>query len=945
MASFASLSGIPTLENEPRLNPFFPVSIDAVDSVMSRMHDNERIAQLFVTRSSQPDDFCAGGFLFNDIDSIHLTSGQDPNGIPYLVGYDMLQAKTQFASEQQLAESNDFELVSRYAFAVGNFLAQLEVNFVLGPALDLYQNDMNHSTENHSYSDNAEIALSFASASVRGFNQAGILSVVGRYPGIGSAKQSIESDSPTLFARSDQLYSNEMIPFKGLVNTGIQNIMIGNVLVPATDSGTNFLTSQSPEVNDMLRNKLGFNGLAWTDISNQESEFNGDATGAIIAGNDVVIIEGNLRQNIIKVNESIDAGTLDRHLINQKCKRIIQAKLWSGKNQPKKKDSAVAEMELILANRAVTDASLTLLKNQNKRIPLQNLDTLKIALITISENLEDFNSEWIQRYSSADFFTIRLNHLEEDYSAFQRKQKEYNLVILLGAPETNLPRKRFGIGEHYQSVIERISIQQPTIFGWYGNTKALLYVSNIASLECVISGHEPTPLSMDLTVQKVFGGRPFTGRLKRKVGNQYEREFGLDTEKTRLAYGLPEEVGIKSEYLSPISAIIRNAIEEKAFPGSQVWFAKDGMVVVNGAFGYHRYDTRDSVHWNDLYDLASITKIAGSVAGLMKLRQDSLFNLDHNLCDYLGEWVDTTQYMQMGMRDIFAHQAGLPAFIPFYASTLQKGVPRYDIYSIAQNETYPLRVARELYIRSDQSDRMFRQIINHSIKPEKKYNYSDVGYYFALRIIEKQSGSKMDAYLNKEYYRPLGLTTMGYKPLEHFEKSRITPTEYDRHFRKQLVHGDVHDPGAAMLGGVGGHAGLFSNANDLGILMQMYLNGGNYGGDFFFDSAVINDFTRCQFCDNKNRRGAGFDKPLREEGSGPSCGCTAKEAFGHQGFTGTVTWADPDQDIIYVFLSNRVYPDASNKKLAHMNVRTDIQQVFYDAIEKSRELDITASQF
>ena len=275
----------------------------------------------------------------------------------------------------------------------------------------------------------------------------------------------------------------------------------------------------------------------------------------------------------------------------------------------------------------------------------------------------------------------------------------------------------------------------------------------------------------------------------------------------------------------------------------------------------------------------------------------------------------------------------------------KKGVPRYDIYSIAQNETYSLRVARELYIRADQSDRMFRQIINHPIKAEKQYKYSDVGYYFALRIIEKQSGMPMDDYLNTKIYKPLGLTTMGYRPLERFDKARITPTEYDRYFRKQLVHGDVHDPGAAMLGGVGGHAGLFSNANDLGILMQMYLNGGDYGSVHYFDSTIIQDFVRCQFCDNNNRRGAGFDKPLTNGGSGPSCGCTSRDAFGHQGFTGTVTWADPDQKVVYVFLSNRVYPNADNKKLAHMNVRTDIQQVFYDAIEKSQPDDSTASQF
>ena len=933
------------MENDARIHPFYPVTLDAADSVMERLDDNERIAQLFVIRNLESSNYYAGGYLLNNLSQNHLSKTIDPNGIPYLIGFDMLNGNNSFAREQQLAESNNLELVSRYSAAVGDYLRNQNINFILGPALDLYHNDMNTATERHSFSDDANITLNYATASVRGYKEAGILSIVGNYPEIGSAKQGYDNDTPILLARSDQLFENELIPYKGLVNSGIQNIMVANAHVPAIDSGINYLATQSPEMNDVLKNILGFNGLIWADLSIQKVEFKDDPTNAILVGNDVIIIDGDLEQKVLKVNESIESGVLSWNLINQKCKRIIQAKIWSAKNQPRIKDSAVAVMELKLAQRELTEASLTLLRNQNDRIPLKNMDTLTIALINISDTPSVFQPEWVQRYTSADIYNIRLNHLEEDYSNFQRKQEQYDLVILLGSPQNSLARKRFGISEHYQSIIERISFKQTTIFAWYGNTKALLYVSKIPNIECVISGHDSSPLSLDFTVQKIFGGRAFTGRLKRKVGNQYEREFGIDTYKSRLAYGIPEEVGIKSEYLAPINDIVHRAINDKACPGAQVWFAKDGKVVINESYGHHQYDSRDTVHWDDLYDLASITKIAGSVAGLMKLSQDSLFNLDHSLCDYLGEWVDTTEYMQMGMREIFTHQAGLPAFIPFYASTLQKGVPRYDIYSIAQNETYPLRVARELYIRADQSDWMFRQIIKHPIKPEKKYKYSDVGYYFALRIIEKQSDRAMDTFLDEIYYKPLGLTTMGYKPLERFEKSRITPTEYDRYFRKQLVHGDVHDPGAAMLGGVGGHAGLFSNANDLGILMQMYLNGGSYGDDFFFDSTIINNFTRCQFCDNNNRRGAGFDKPLRNGGSGPSCGCTSKEAFGHQGFTGTVTWADPDQDIVYVFLSNRVYPNADNKKLAHMNIRTYIQQVFYDAIEKSRELDSTASQF
>ena len=233
---------------------------------------------------------------------------------------------------------------------------------------------------------------------------------------------------------------------------------------------------------------------------------------------------------------------------------------------------------------------------------------------------------------------------------------------------------------------------------------------------------------------------------------------------------------------------------------------------------------------------------------------------------------------------------------------------------------------------------MFREVLNAKLQEEKKYKYSDVGYYFMQRIIERLSASSLDRYVDSVYYQPLGLTTMGYRPLERFPKERITPTEYDRSFRGQLIQGYVHDPGAAMLGGVGGHAGLFSNANDLGVLMQLYLNGGSYGGKKYFSPEVIEDFTRCQFCENDNRRGAGFDKPLTDGSAGPSCGCTDLEAFGHQGFTGTVTWADPGEDVVYVFLSNRVYPNANNRKLLELDIRTDIQQVFYDAIEKGKEL-------
>jgi len=485
---------------------------------------------------------------------------------------------------------------------------------------------------------------------------------------------------------------------------------------------------------------------------------------------------------------------------------------------------------------------------------------------------------------------------------------------------------------------------KPSILVWNGNPNALRNLNNTDRYKAIIETYQNTDYTSDLVTQAIFGGRAIQGNLKRKVKDLYEKETGIATQKIRLGYGIPEEVGIARKDLKKLDEIANKGIEEVAYPGCQIFFAKDGIVVVNNAYGYHHYEKDHRVKVDDLYDLASITKIAGSVAALTKLNSMGLFELDSTLSYYFGETVDTTEYANLTMREILAHQAGLAPFVPFYSKTLSKGSPKYDVYSLAKSEIYPNKVAREFYIRKGYEDVMFSQILNHPLSSEKKYKYSDIGYYFALRIIEIQSKMPMDMFLDSTIYRPLGLSTMTYKPLEKFNKSRITPTEFDRDFRHQLVHGDVHDPGAAMLGGVGGHAGLFSNANDLGILMQMYLNGGNYGGEQLIDSTILADYIRCQFCDNDNRRGAGFDKPLRESGNGPTCGCTNKEAFGHQGFTGTVTWADPGENVVYVFLSNRVYPSANNKKLAELNIRTDMQQAFYDAIKKNRELVKNDSQ-
>jgi len=420
------------------------------------------------------------------------------------------------------------------------------------------------------------------------------------------------------------------------------------------------------------------------------------------------------------------------------------------------------------------------------------------------------------------------------------------------------------------------------------------------------------------------------------VSEQYKEGVGVDVEPLgRFTYVDSEEVGIPENDLYRIDSIALSGMREGAYPGCQVFVAKDGKVIYNKSFGHHTYDSLIAVKNTDIYDLASITKVASTLLTVMRLQDTDQFSLDLNLCDYLTELIpDTSDYGNLNLREILAHQSGLQAWVPFYLKTIRNKELDPIIYSSDSSKIYPYRVAKDIYINEHYPDIIYQRILKGPIK-EKEYRYSDLGYYFLLKIAEKQTGEKLNDYVGN-IYSQMGMTTTGYLPRNRFSLDRIPPTEDDKIFRKQVIHGDVHDPGAAMLGGVGGHAGLFSNANDLAKLMQMYVNGGTYGSERYIKDTTLAEFVKCQYCVDGNRRGAGFDKPVTDGEGGPTCNCVSYLSFGHSGFTGTIAWADPEEDIVYVFLSNRTFPNAENKKLLRMNIRTDIQEVIYNAVNNAK---------
>ncbi|MFZ0490588.1 MAG: serine hydrolase, partial [Salegentibacter sp.] len=276
-------------------------------------------------------------------------------------------------------------------------------------------------------------------------------------------------------------------------------------------------------------------------------------------------------------------------------------------------------------------------------------------------------------------------------------------------------------------------------------------------------------------------------------------------------------------------------------------------------------------------------------------------------------------------------------WIPYWKNTLRKnGSYKWNTFKKDSSARFPVKVADNMWLHRHYKKKIFKAIKKSPLLPEAKYKYSGLAFYLFPTIVEKLTDEDFVKYLDENFYDKLGATTLTYNPSRKFPVDRIVPTESDFLFRHLAIHGRVHDEGAIMMGGVSANAGLFANANDLAKLMQMYLNMGEYGGHRYIDAATLKEFSTTQFPKNDNRRGLGFDKPALEY-EGPDSNTAkdaSKESFGHTGFTGTMVWMDPQEKLLYVFLSNRVLPTRDNTRLYKLNTRTQIQQVLYDAMKK-----------
>lgn len=749
------------------------------------------------------------------------------------------------------------------------------------------------------FSENKIMALNKTLALIKGLEEGGVMCGIDYYP----------------------LQSDDRYVVQNLIESDLEVIHVKvnrTQLINDTLQGEEVVRMQRL-LEGQIREEWHYNQLLFmsTESAFSMRELAKTEAGLVLLNNDPV-------NQIEQLVEAVGAGMLEESRMAKKCKAVL-AKKYRLRKQP---TATSADLEYLLEE--VVENSTVLLQNKEEILPFRRLDTLNIAHVTFGQSLNELDSLFNQY---AEVATYAMDYAPTAYEKINLNEQLQNCNALIITVQENAELPVYF--QELTTFLDELSRDYNTMLVWMGTPGMLEQYAGISAHNAVIQSWSNDQMQQFILPQIVFGARSPRGKLSVAIGNRYPLGVGLTYGRSiRLAYGSPLALSLDTRYLAKIDSIAQAGVDQQAYPGCQVLVAKNGHVFYNKTFGHHTYEEKQPVRFTDLYDLASITKIAASMVAVMHLQDRNQLNLDQTLGDFIPEVVGTSPYATINLREMLAHQAGLKAWIPFYKTTLENSVPRFDVYSLVGNETYPFQVAENLYIHKNYPDSILKQIVDTPLKDRGEYRYSDLGYYFIQQIVEKLTGKSLDQFVEETFYQPLGMNRTCFNPLNRFEREETVPTEYDVLFRKQLVHGTVHDPGAAMMGGVGGHAGLFSSANDLAKLMQMYMQYGFYGGERYLKAATVKEYTKCQFCadpESDNRRGAGFDKPVRDGGPGPTCECVSYASFGHSGFTGTIAWADPDEEVIFIFLSNRVYPNASNKKLIKLGIRTEIMQAIYDS--------------
>lgn len=942
-----------------------------VDSVFNEMNPAERLGQLFMIRAhsdkgashiAQVENlirkYHVGGLCFfqgTPEKQVALSNRyqQLTQHVPLMIGIDaewglgmrMKKSTISFPRQMMLGAIQDNHLIYEMGVEIARQLRRVGVNVNFAPVADINNNADNPVINFRSFGEDRYNVSVKSYMYMKGMQDNGVMACAKHFPGHGDTGVDSHYDLPVIPHDMERLDSLELYPFKVLAQHGIGSFMVAHLNVPVLDDRGNRPTTLSQKtITGLLKEDIGFDGLVFTDGLDMQAVRKHFDTGqveaeALVAGNDILLLPLELGATVRTINQYLEDGKLSQAQLDESVRKVLRAKYRMGikKVELLEEKGVRAELNTNEAKKIkekLVQNALTLVRNKAGMIPFQELDALNMASLSIGASAKTSFQNRLNSYKKMTSL-----YTGKEISSYQKERllsqlKEKDLVIISLHNMSSRASKNYGITKSTRDFIAALQQETKVVLTVFGSPYSLKYFDDI---DWLLEAYNEDGMTQGLAAQSLFGVFALKGRLPVTASDKSKFNTGVFTKKNyRIGYAPPESVGLNPDSLAKIDQLVRKAINSRATPGAVVLVAKEGKIVYEKAFGYHTYSKRKPVDVTDVYDLASMTKILATTLSLMKLQDEGKVDIEQPLSNYLPI-LKSSNKADIKIKDMMAHIAGLKGWIPFYEQTVSRSRrnprPLSKFYKYKADDTYNVPVTENLFLRSDFTDSIWQQIIHSDVRTDNRYVYSDLGFYLLSQLVEKVTGKSIDAYVRQTFYQPLGLGTATYNPWKRFPIEDIVPTEQDKYFRRQKVHGYVHDMGAAMLGGVSGHAGLFANARDVSVLMQLLLQEGFYGGQQYIKPETIKAFTTRH--PRSNRRGIGFDmKQLNPDLTPNMADLASEQTFGHTGFTGTCTWADPAHDIVFVFLSNRTYPSMRNYKLVRDDYRENIQNIIYQAIER-----------
>lgn len=930
------------------------------DSVMKTLNDEEKIAQLIMVRLSTIDLKTRTVTFYDstverdirkyNIGGICLFQG-NPFKQASLVNYFQSIAKTPilFAIDGEngvgmrldsvpglprmmmLGAVRDPKLVYRYGEWVAEQCKQLGIQVNFAPVADINNNPNNPVINDRSFGENKYKVAELATQYMLGMKHMGVMGSAKHFPGHGDVEVDSHLALPIINKSKEELDSLELYPFKQLFEAGIGSAMVAHLFIPSIDSSANRATSISRQnVTGLLKGELQFKGLTFTDALEMKGVSdafpNGEAAiESLIAGNDMLCLPGDVEMVINKVKQAIKEERITWKQIDEHVVKVLEAKYQTGLSawKPLPTDDLVNRLneKTNAFKKEIAQQAITLAKYTDpSSFPLPTDITGKYAVIDIAKNRNSVFSMAMRRSYNADVFAFDNSQPVEAVDSLMKIiDGRYEKIIIALHEIPRFPANNFNLSASMVLMVNKAAASIGSTVVVFGNPYS---AKNFCDANNLLICYDDDPITQETAASMLRGEMSPLGQLPVTVCSSMLAGTGYTTNIL-----INKKQTLEAAKQSKIDSIINDAIKQKASPGMALLVIKDGKVAYEKTYGQMSYGKNEKVSQESVYDLASVTKTCATTLCLMKLYDEKKIELDKTLGDYLP-WVRGSDKQKLTIRDILLHQAGLKAFVPFYKeisdSITKKALPGY--FSKTSDDSYGIKVDDSLYMKTAWRDTMMSRILSSPLEKTKKYIYSDNDFILLGEVVRAVSGQSLDQYVYTNFYRPLGLSSIGFNPTRFIDKKIIAPTEEDPYFRERLVRGYVHDPGAAMFGGVSGHAGLFSNAYDVAVLMQLLMNKGVINEKRYIAASTIDLFTSYQ--SKISRRGLGFDKPEKDN-------ATRKEpypainvspfTFGHTGFTGTCAWADPEHKIVFVLLANRVHPTAKNL-FGNLNVRGKVME-------------------